>query len=300
MFWSRKRDRRPPLLQLSPKAFDPLDVFGESFQLAGAIALDCCPVCDSREIGRLWQLPQTRLGTPTHLNSPGSPFHGFYLDYLPLLKAPQQIFAFDICRHCHSVFRNPKDDDHSSYLTDTSKVADFRAMGTESFVGIVKQCERRFPRDTKAFVDAACGAGQALSVLRDRHPELKVFGLELSRPSVEYMQSIGLQASLVDLDLDDLDPVIAPESVDFILFYEAFEHVRQPVTVLKKLTRLLRRGGRLHFSAQYYGPESSLPVRVGEPIYIDRHGLDWIVSQLDVRLSDLTVDTKFRVTLQKR
>jgi len=64
--------------------------------------------------------------------------------------------------------------------------------------------------------------------------------------------------------------------------------------------RLLRSGGRLHFSAQYFGPESSLPVRVDEPIYIDRHGLDWIVSQLDAIVHDFTVDTKFRVTLQKR
>ncbi len=91
-----------------------------------------------------------------------------------------------------------------------------------------------------------------------------------------------------------------PGSVDFILFYEAFEHVRQPLTVLRKLTHLLRSGGRLHFTAQYYGPESSLQVRVGEPIYIDRHGLDWTVAQLDVRLHALTIDTKFRVTLQKR
>ena len=83
------------------------------------------------------------------------------------------------------------------------------------------------------------------------------------------------------------------------MFNEGFEHVRRPVGVLRKLTRMLRRGGRLHFSAQYYGPKSSLPVRVGEPIYIDRHGLDWIVSQLDARIYALAIDTKFYVTLQR-
>jgi SAM-dependent methyltransferase len=148
-------------------------------------------------------------------------------------------------------------------------------------------------------VDAACGAGQALALLNERHPTLKLIGLELSRPSVDFIRSLGIEASVVDLDLEELDSIIAPDSVDFILFYEAFEHVRQPVTVLKKLVRLLRSGGRLHFSAQYYGPESSLQVRVGEPIYLDRHGLDWVVSQLDAGIHDLTIDTKFRVTLQK-
>jgi hypothetical protein len=47
-------------------------------------------------------------------------------------------------------------------------------------------------------------------------------------------------------------------------------------------------------------PESSLQVRAGEPIYLDRHGLDWVVSTLGARLYDLAVDTKFRVTLEKR
>lgn len=287
-------------MSLAHKVFEPLDEFRENFLLAGTIVLDRCPVCDSSEIGRLWQLPQSRLGAPTYLNSPGSPFHDFYLDYLPLLKVPQQIFVFDICRFCHSIFRNPKDDDQTSYSNDTSKVEAFRSQGTAPFNGIVNLCEKRFPRDVKTVIDAACGAGQALALLGERRPELDLMGLELSRPSVEYMSSLGIKAAVVDLDRDDLDPIVAPGSVDFILFYEAFEHVRQPVTVLKKLVRMLRPGGRLHFTAQYYGPESSLQVRVGEPIYIDRHGLDWVVSQLDAGIHDLTVNIKFRVTLQRR
>jgi SAM-dependent methyltransferase len=298
LFWSRKR--LPAPVTLAPKLFDPLDVFRENFPMAGTIAMDRCPVCDSDEIGRLWQLPQSHLGAPTYLNSPGSPFHDFYLDYLPLLKVPQQIFVFDICRFCHSIFRNPKDDDQSSYRSDASKVAAFKAKGTAPFASIVKSCEKHFPNDTRNVIDAACGAGQALAMLRERHPELKLVGLELSRPSVEFMRSLDIEAHVVDLDLEEIDSSIAPGSIDFILFYEAFEHVRQPVTVLKKLTHLLRSGGRLHFTAQYYGRESALQVRVGEPIYIDRHGLDWTVAQLDVRLHDLTIDTKFRVTLQKR
>jgi SAM-dependent methyltransferase len=298
LFWSRKS--APPPVMVAPKAFDPIEVFRENFPLAGSVALDRCPVCDSAEIGRLWQLPQTRLGAPTYLHSPGSPFHDFYLDYLPLLKVPQRIFVFDICRRCHSIFRNPKDDDHASYVRDTSKIAVFKTQGTAPFDGITKLCEKGFPRNTRRVVDAACGSGQVLAILRQRHPELELMGLELSRPAVEFIRSLGIEAAAVDLDFDDLDAVVAPESVDFIVFYEAFEHVRKPLTVLKKLTRMLRRGGRLHFSAQYYGPESELQVRVGEPIYIDRHGLDWVVSQLDADLFDLTVNIKFRVTLEKR
>lgn len=300
MFWSRKKPPAPAPVVLAPKLFDPLDFFRDNFTMAGTVALDRCPVCDGAEIGRLWQLPQSHLGAPTHLNSPGSPFDGYYLDHLPLLKVPQQVFVFDICRFCHSVFRNPKDDDQAVYRQDGSKVASFKAQGTAPFTGIVDRCRKYFPRHTKVVVDAACGAGQVLALLRDQVPDLRLIGLELSEPSVRYMVSLGLEAALVDLDVDDLDTVLAPGTVDFVVFYEAFEHVRRPVMVLKKLLRLLRSGGRLHFSAQYYGPESSLQVRVGEPIYLDRHGLDWIVSVLDVRVHALSIDTKFRVTLEKR
>jgi len=298
LFWSRKRVVAP--VAIAPKLFDPLEAFPQKFPVAGTVALDRCPVCDSREIGRVWQLPQSRLGAPTYLNSPGAPFHDFYLDHLPLLKVPQQIFVFDMCRFCHSIFRNPKDDDHAGYQKDTSKVVAFKSQGTQPFAGVVNLCERHFPRHTRTVVDAACGAGQALALLRERQPSLNLFGLELSRPSVNFMQSMGLDAATVDLDLDNLDAVIPPDSVDFIIFYEAFEHVRKPVTVLKKLTRLLRHGGRLHFSAQYYGPQSSLQIRVGEPIYIDKHGLDWVVSQLDAVVHKVAINTKFRVTLEKR
>lgn len=298
MFWSRRKPAPP--VKLAAETFDPLREFSRVFELAGTVVLDRCPVCDGRDIGRLWQLPQSRLGVPAHLNAPGSPFHEFYLDYLPLLTVPHRIFVFDICRFCHSVFRNPKDDDHAGYEQDSSKVAAFKEKGVAPFSGIVTTCERQWPRDTRFVVDAACGAGQAMALFRERHPALRLLGLDLSEPSVRHMKSLGFDAAKVDLDIEDLDAVVSPGSVDFILFYEAFEHVRHPLTSLKKLVRMLRSGGRLHFTAQYYGTESSLPVRVGEPIYIDRHGLDWVVSQTDTRVHALRVDTKFRVTLEKK
>lgn len=280
--------------------FDPLHRFRDSFALVGTVALDRCPVCDGADIARLWQLPQTRLTAPTKLSSPGQPYDSYYLDYLPTLKVPQQIFAFDICAGCHTVFRNPKDDDQAGYRNDKSKVADFKANGTAPFAGMAKRCERHFPRHTRTVVDAACGSGQILAILHDKYPALNLMGLELSRPAVDHIRSLGIAAEAVDLDTDELDNAVTPGSVDFIVFYEAFEHVRRPVTVLKKLVRMLRPGGRLHFSAQYYGPENSLQVRVGEPIYIDRHGLDWTLSQLDVEPVEIVADVKFRVTVQRR
>ncbi len=144
LFWRRKSVPARPM-QLAPKLFDPLETFCENFPVAGTIALDRCPVCDSLEIGRLWQLPQSRLGATTHLNSPGSPFHGFYLDYLPMLTVPQQVFVFDMCRFCHSIFRNPKDDDQGAYARDTSKVASFKAVGRRLLPASPRSARSTFP-----------------------------------------------------------------------------------------------------------------------------------------------------------
>lgn len=280
-------------------SFDPFREFAGSFKMGGTLTVSSCPVCDGASISPLWLLPQSRLSARTHLNAPGAPYHNTYLDYLPLLQTPQHIFKFDICRDCHTVFRNPKDEDWKVYRDDTSKVTAFKEKGLAPFADTARSYAAQFPPNTRVVVDAACGSGQILAIFRESYPQLQLFGLELSEPSIDWMKSIGLSGAVIDLDLDDLDNHVEPGTVDFIVFNEAFEHVRAPLLVLKKLFRMLRPGGRIHFTAQYYGPENSLQVRVGEPIYIDRHGLNWIIEQLGAKLLDLKADIKFRVTLEK-
>lgn len=280
--------------------FDPFQTFKSYFSLAGSVRLSACPVCEGRKIAQIWRLPQSRLDGKTYLSAPGSAHHNTYLDYLPLLKVPQEIYGFDMCADCHSIFRNPKDDDQETYKRDTSKVRSFKEHGVEPFRGSAEMYAAWFPENTRFVVDAACGSGQILAIYKDKYPNLKLFGLELSAPSVEWMKELGIEAAVADLDLDDLDRYVAPGTVDFIVFNEAFEHVRSPVHVLKKMFRMLRPGGRIHFTAQYFGPENGLQIRVGEPIYIDRYGLDWVIAQVDAELIDLKADIKFRVTLEKK
>lgn len=280
--------------------FDPFKAFAPYFSLAGSIRLDACPVCESRRIAEVWRFPQSRLKGHTYLSAPGEAHNNTYLDYLPLLKVPQEIYTFDICADCHSIFRNPKDDDQGVYKRDKSKVETFKKQGLDPFRGTAATCEALFPPDTRFVVDAACGSGQVLAIYKEKRPDLRLFGLELSEPSVEWMKGLGIEAAAADLDHDDLDVHIAPNTVDFIVFNEAFEHVRSPLQVLRKMFRMLRPGGRIHFTAQYFGPENALQIRVGEPIYIDRHGLDWVIAQLDAELIELKADIKYRVTLAKK
>jgi len=286
---------------MSASSINPFVRFAKQFRLAGPIRLDRCPVCASPDIGRLWQLPQTRLSKTAHIDSPGSDIDRLYLDYLPTLKVPQDIFCYDICARCESIFRNPKDDDHTNYARDTSKVERFRSHGASEFLGAAKTYQNYFPKDTRTVVDAACGAGQVLSLLKELRQPLKLIGMEMSEPSVAFIASeLGIDAHLVDLDHDDLDSLVAPGSADFVIFQEAFEHVRDPIGVLRKLLRMLRSGGRLHFTAQRYGEDNELQIRVGEPIFINDQALKYIVEQLDAKVHDQKKDIKFRIVLEKR
>lgn len=284
----------------APQSFDPFQTFSDSFTIGGNVSVDACPVCQSRKTAPLWHLPQAWLDTATQLHAPGAKHHGTSVGSLPLLRVPQEIYKFDICADCHSIFGNPRQDDHLHYATDASQVEAFRDAGTDAYRDTAAFYEARFPQDASLVVEAACGSGQILALLRHRRPELQLLGLELSSPSVEWIKSLGIDARVADLDFDDLDRHVRPGSAGVVILNEAFEHVRRPLVVLQKLVRMLRPGGRLCFSAQFYGPDASLPIRANEPIYIDRSGLDWITQRLDTVTIEVIVDTKFRVTLERR
>lgn len=281
------------------RSFDPFTAFGDKFTIAGDVFLNACPVCESRTFAPLWKLPQNKLSKVAYLDAPDTTMNRLYLAYLPLLTVPQKIYCFDICADCESIFLNPKSDDQAVYERDTSKVQSFRTEGVEGFRGTVDSVRKWIPEDAEVIVDAACGAGQALAVLREERPGLRYIGLELSRPSVEFMRDeLGFEAHAVDLDRDDLDSAVAPESVDFVLLEEAFEHVRSPMVVMAKMARMLKPGGRMHFTAQRYG-DNELPIRVGEPIYINDETLDWVIASLGLETREIVKDIKFRVIVEK-
>lgn len=273
----------------------------DKFRISGTLRLDRCPVCAGTDFATIWQLPQTRLRNATYLSSRGASYHKTYLDYLPMLITPQEIFAFDLCGDCEAIFLNPKADDHAAYGEDGSKVLHYRKHGLKPWRNAAAAYLRHLPDGTRTVLDAACGAGQMLAMFRSRHASFKLIGLELSRPSVEFMRrELGLESHVADLDRDELDTVVPPGSVDYVVFNEGYEHVRAPTVVLTKLLRMLRPGGRLRFSAQAYGPQFGLQIRVGEPIFISARTLDWTLERTGAQLIDLTTTNKMYVTLEKR
>ena len=152
-------------------------------------------------------------------------------------------------------------------------------------------------------VDAACGIGQYLHVARQRrtHHWQRLIGLELAEGYVEQMRAEGFEAHAFDIDNDDPKQIVAPGTVDFISFCEAFEHVERPLDALRKLTGLLRPGGRLFFTAQRYGADVQAAIRPGEPIYIGEKLMAEMPSRVGCRQLSLSTSTmRYYVVLEKQ
>lgn len=232
---------------------------------------------------------------------------GGYFNQVPTLKSPFTVFCFDHCHECESVFLNPdqpRQNQIDAYKRSTHYVKKMEDQAEWS--GYVKRYEmmkRYLPAKTETFIDAACGLGQLAILARDDKSMKwsRLAALELSSAYVKHLNDNGIEAYEFDIDNDSISNNFEANSIDFIAFFEAFEHVAWPVRALEKLISVLRPGGRIFFSAQRYGSDVNLAIRPGEPIYIGEKFID----EMDDMLGCDTIDvvrngSRFFIVLEKR
>ncbi|WP_422002547.1 methyltransferase domain-containing protein [Reyranella sp.] len=294
------RDRAAPAVQ--PRGADAVFPFsgqsGVLYSVYGDRHIDACPVCHGSNVAGLWRMPMTSLKEAISV-------FGGYFNQIPTLQVPATVYCFDFCRDCESIFLNPaprmqKDQyRRSDHYLRTLKDNEAQWQGYEN---AYNRFAKWIPEDATTLMDAACGIGPYLHVARKRAPDRwrRLIGLELSEKYVEYMRSQGLEAHSFDIDNDDLNQFVAAESVDFITFCEAFEHVERPLDALEKLLVTLRAGGRLYFTAQRYGTDVQAAVRPGEPIYIGEKVMKELPARLGCKVVDVTTSgMRYYVVLEK-
>lgn len=270
---------------------------GELFSIVGDKQLADCPVCHSTKIAPLWRMPATNLPEPIKV-------FGGYFNQIPTLQTPANMFCFDFCQDCESIFLNPvQSQEKASYRGTDHYIRKMRnADEWKGYEEIYDSFVRWIPADATVMMDAACGVGQYLQVARRRgtHRWQRQIGLELAEKYVEHMRSEGLDAHVFDIDTDDLLIIAPADSVDFISFCEGFEHVERPLDALRKLLVALRPGGRLFFTAQRYGKDVLAAVRPGEPIYIGEKFIRELPQRLGCRILDTrTSPARYYVVLEK-
>ena len=111
----------------------------------------------------------------------------------------------------------------------------------------------------------------------------RLIGIDFCEPYVDHMLDLGFEGHHIDLAEDiNLADAVDCQDADFVVFSEAFEHMRYAGDTMARLMQLLRPGGRIFFSAQALG--EGLPVRPAETIYINEHGLMVMACQIGMRI----------------
>ncbi|MBV8186559.1 MAG: class I SAM-dependent methyltransferase [Alphaproteobacteria bacterium] len=289
-----------PAAPAEPLAAPLLPLHGQQgplFTAFGDQQLKQCPVCACGELVPLWRMPATTLPEAIEV------FGGYY-NQVPTLQVPSLVYSFDFCRDCESIFLNPVASGQKQEYRRTSHY--IKKMRTASewheYEVIYDKFAAWIPPAATVMVDAACGIGQYLQVARRRgtHHWQRLVGLELADSYVEHMRSEGIEAYAFDIDNDDISAILRPDSADFISFCEAFEHVERPLDALRKLLTVLRKGGRLFFTAQRYGTDVQAVVRPGEPIYIAARLVDELPGRLGCRVVNVTTSImRYYIVLEK-
>ena len=286
-----------PIRQDQPTTLPLRDDEGLLFSAYGEQQLAGCPVCDGSDTVGLWRIPMSRLDDPISV-------HGGSVSHLPTRQVPVTVFCYDFCKQCQTIYLNPVPSlAKERYRRDEYYVA--KMAKPEEWRGYEEVYERfapAIPADANVMLDAASGIGQYLRIAQRRSPERwqRLIGLDLSHAYVEDMRKHGIDGHVFNLDSDDLEGIAKPDSVDFITFCEAFEHMEHPLEVLKKLVKALRPGGRLFFTAQRYGKDATGPVRPSEHFYVGRKLIDQLPDRLGCRVVDVTTSNmRYYVVLEK-
>ena len=237
-------------------------------EISGIHRRSHCPVCGSTEIDvGYWRIPFTRLKEPVIIR--GTPFAD-----VPALDATRRCDC-DRCRTCKAVYVNPV-----GGMGHGPGDAAIRFAAATDCGPYYEHIAEHFPTQATVLVDAACGGGELLDLAQQRQdrPWKRLVGLEICEAYVSHMHDNGHEAHCVDLHELDIPSLVG--KVDFVIFTGSLEHMRDAGEVMRRLVKLLRRGGRMFFSAQALG--GILPIRPGETIYLHRDTIDYLCDKLEV------------------
>lgn len=126
----------------------------------------------------------------------------------------------------------------NQFWVDSSEKYDQRDHGSEHLVALGILSDHIVKYDWKTLVDVGCGTGRALDMLRDRHPNLKLTGVERIHEMLLQAQRQPGSDSLVRADGACLP--FADQSFDVATEFAVLHHVRETRTMVAEMMRVAR------------------------------------------------------------
>lgn len=105
-------------------------------------------------------------------------------------------------------------------------------------------CEEELQRyHAEKLLDLGCGTGEMIRLLREKHPQMMLWGLDLSPEMIRRAKE--KQIPHADFCVGDAEFLPYPDqSFDVVLCMQSFHHYPNPEAVLEEVYRVLRPGGR--------------------------------------------------------
>ncbi len=132
------------------------------------------------------------------------------------------------------------------------------------------------PPDAKVILEVGCGTGRLCEAYRRINPGVKWYGVESNWEAARAAMDRGVFARCVDIETDSIGNWLDVQDADVLIFGDVLEHLRDPWTVLKRLTEYVRPGGQILASipnVQHYSVILSL--LHGQWTYGQEGLLDW-------------------------
>jgi 2-polyprenyl-3-methyl-5-hydroxy-6-metoxy-1,4-benzoquinol methylase len=100
----------------------------------------------------------------------------------------------------------------------------------------------------EAVLEIGCGTGATMAVLAEQRKPALAIGVELDPASAAEARAVFGHVIEGAVETADFESLISPDSLDLVLCLDVLEHLVDPWTVVRRVSPLLRSGGRLVLS----------------------------------------------------
>jgi ubiquinone/menaquinone biosynthesis C-methylase UbiE len=131
-------------------------------------------------------------------------------------------------------------------------------------------------------LEIGCAVGATLAVLASAFPGIRTAGIDLEPGQIDFARRYLASKGLSEVDLRAGDGRVLPwgaESFDGVYIMWLFEHLKEPISVLREAHRVLRPGGRIIVTETDYAAFKVLPsspdwdyVERAQYEFFSRHG----------------------------
>lgn len=131
--------------------------------------------------------------------------------------------------------------------------------------------DTKYPAGSKV-LEAGCGVGAQTVMLAKNNPNAQIISIDISEDSITQAKNLVEQNGFSNVEFETADLFDLPfedEIFDHIFVCFVLEHLQDPVSVLKSLRRVLKKGGSItviegdHGSCYFY-PESKEAIKAWE------------------------------------